>query len=548
MKKAVGWALLLGMQAAGLAAIDDAQMKRGGEIYLAKCALCHQVGGKGVPPIYPPLAQSDWLMADRVRAIKVLCEGLEGPIVVNGVRYENAMPAQVLNDQEVADVLTYSVNSWGNEAPAFTADEVRAARARSRFPTFEKLLAAAAFQPLPQPPEGWIVREVVQLPEFCTRLATKGDGAPVYVLGQRGTVYGVDPSAEAIWPVIRSADYMDPSHTDVSALGMAQAVDGTLYFVTNVRITKDVEIVQNEVTIWRTSRINEGHPASPKPWLRVRYPFGVGPYNHGVNTLAFGPDGMLYVNSGSRTDGGEPGNQKGYDAGGETEITAAIWRLDPRSDNPRVEVIARGIRNAYGLAWDGAGNLLSVSNGPDANPAEEMDVIEPGKHYGFPYQYADWPVVAGSPYPHTPPPPAGVTFTHPVKNVGPAAGGSRERPLSTFDPHSSPGGMIWCGEGWPERFKGRFLITRFGNLLGAPAAPEDVGFDLLSAKVEKQEDGSWLAKTETVLAPLGRPLDIVEVRPGQAWILDYTRPTDFKSRQGWLPGRIIELKKAQASP
>jgi glucose/arabinose dehydrogenase/mono/diheme cytochrome c family protein len=534
-------ALMAVLALRSLGEIDPGQMKRGGDLYMAKCALCHQAGGQGAPPAYPPLAKSDWLMADRVRTIKVLCEGLEGPIVVNGVRYENAMPAQVLDDQEVADVLTYTVNSWENQAPAFTAEEVKRARAKSRFPTFEKLVKATAFQPLPKPPEGWQVREVAQLPEFCTRLATRGGGKPVYALGQRGTVHAIDPATGAIWAVIRAQDYLDPEYSDVSALGMAQAGDGTLYFVTNVRITKDVELVQNEVTIWRTSAMADGHPASPKPWLRVRYPFGVGPYNHGVNTLGFGPDGMLYVNSGSRTDGGEPGKQKGYGQGGETEMTAAIWRLDPQAERPGIEVIARGIRNAYGFAWDGAGGLFSVSNGPDANPAEEMDFIEPGKHYGFPYQYADWPVAPGAPYPHTPPPPEGVEFVHPVKNFGPAAGGSAERPLSTFDPHSSPGGMIWCGPAWPAPLANRFLITRFGNLLGAPAAPEDVGFDLLSAEMKRGADGSWSAQIETVLAPLGRPLDIVEVAPRSAWILEYTRPTDFKSRLGWLPGRIIEL-------
>jgi hypothetical protein len=55
----------------------------------------------------------------------------------------------------------------------------------------------------------------------------------------------------------------------------------------------------------------------------------------------------------------------------------------------------------------------------------------------------------------------------------------------------------------------------------------------------------WRAKVSTVLAPLGRPLDVVRAGPGRALILEYTRPTDFKNKLGWLPGRILELAPAR---
>src|SRR4051812_41102117 len=74
------------------AASRAAQMERGRKIYAEKCLLCHQPTGLGAPPVYPPLAGSDWLAADRKRAIRVLCEGLSGPIAVNGVNYSNSMP------------------------------------------------------------------------------------------------------------------------------------------------------------------------------------------------------------------------------------------------------------------------------------------------------------------------------------------------------------------------------------------------------------------------------------------------------------------------
>jgi glucose/arabinose dehydrogenase len=247
---------------------------------------------------------------------------------------------------------------------------------------------------------------------------------------------------------------------------------------------------------------------------------------------------MLYVNSGSRTDGGEVSKDPHYAPVHEVETTACLWRLDPRAEKPAIEVLARGIRNAYAFAWDGAGHLFSFSNGPDCDAAEEMDFVEPGRHYGFPFQYENWPVQAQFPYAHTPPPPDGVTFTHPVENIGPDGGFREGKVCRTFTPHSSPGGTIWCGDEFAAPLSGSFLIPRFGNLL---SKPEDSGFDVLTARPRVRADGAWEVEVHTLLAPLGRPLDVHALPGGRVLILEYTRPTNFKDRLGWLPGRILEL-------
>jgi glucose/arabinose dehydrogenase len=257
--------------------------------------------------------------------------------------------------------------------------------------------------------------------------------------------------------------------------------------------------------------------------------------------MAFGPDGMLYVNSGARTDGGEIGKPPKYYPGGEVDLTACLWRLDPKAETPKIEVIARGIRNAYGFAWDDQARLFAVSNGPDASEPEEMDFIEPGRHYGFPYQFGNKPAQAGTPYKHTPKAPEGLVFTPPVANLGPAGGGKPDAPCHTFDPHSSPAGMIWCGPDFPPLLRNSFLITRFGNLIDCPA---DTGFDLLSARTEQKPDGAWQTRVSTVLGPLGRPLDVLHTGAGHVLILEYTRPTNHKGKLGWLPGRILELAPA----
>jgi glucose/arabinose dehydrogenase/cytochrome c5 len=533
---------MLSMLRPGAASAEDdaARMARGEKLYIEKCVMCHQATGQGAPPVFPPLAHSDWLEKQGESAIKAICEGLWGPLTVNGQRYDNVMPAQVLDDAQVADVLVYVTNSWDNVPRAFRPEEVKTIREKTRFKTFAALVAATTFQPLPKAPAGWTVREVAPLPEFCTRFASNGSGT-VYVLAQSGGVYYLDRASGTVVSLIKPADYLDLTRGDVVALGMAQSTDGRLWIVTNQRLDKGLEQVTNEVVIYRTSELADGHPIKPRPWFRTSYPYGIGPFNHGVSHLAFGPDGMLYVNSGSRTDAGEPGQNARFFQGGEVDITACLWRLDPAAEQPHIEVLARGIRNAYGFAWDGAGHLFTVSNGPDANAPEEMDFVEAGRHYGFPFQFADWPAREGTPYKHTPKGPPGVEFTMPVVNRGPAAGGNDTKPLSTFDPHSSPAGTIWCGDDFPEPLRGGFLITRFGNLL---ATPRDVGFDLLFAKLHRLSEHAWEARMTTVLAPLGRPLDVVRDGPGSALILEYTRPTNFKDGLGWLPGRIIELSPA----
>lgn len=356
--------------------------------------MCHQPTGTGVPPVYPPLAGSDWLAGHRAEAIKAVCEGLSGPLTVGGQAYDNLMPAQMLDDAQAAAVLSYVGTAWGNKLQPFSAREVSEARQTTRFPTFELLTKASAFAPLPKAPAGWTVREVVQLPEFCTRLARLGDGSAL-ALAQKGNVYQVDGAARTLALRIPAAAYLEPERGDPVTMGLTLDSDGRLYIVANRRMA-ETRPMTNEVSIYRTpGPLQDSGETVPRLWLRTSYPYGIGPYNHGVSHMAFGPDGMLYVNSGSRTDGGEAGTDPRFYEGGEVDLTACLWRIDPHAAEPKIEVWARGIRNAYGFAWDGAGRLFSVANGPDANAPEEMDYVRQGRHYGFPFQFSDWPVEAG---------------------------------------------------------------------------------------------------------------------------------------------------------
>jgi len=88
---------------------------RGKEIYDDFCIVCHMPNGKGVPKTFPPLANSDYLMNKRIKSIKAIKYGLSGDIEVNGETYNTTMTRLGLSDDEVADVMNYITNSWGNE-------------------------------------------------------------------------------------------------------------------------------------------------------------------------------------------------------------------------------------------------------------------------------------------------------------------------------------------------------------------------------------------------------------------------------------------------
>ncbi len=102
---------------------------KGEDIYKRVCASCHMAGGDGIANVYPPLAKSDYI-ADKERAITQVIKGSSGEIIVNGKKYNNTMPPQQLNDEEVAAVLTYVYTNMGNTACTITADEVKAIRAK----------------------------------------------------------------------------------------------------------------------------------------------------------------------------------------------------------------------------------------------------------------------------------------------------------------------------------------------------------------------------------------------------------------------------------
>lgn len=110
---------------------EEARVLRlGQQVYSTRCQSCHQASGLGVRAAYPPLVNTEWVEGDEGRLIRVVLMGMRGEVEVNGVVYNNIMTSHdFMNDNQVAAVLTYIRQAWGNTAGPITPDQVRAVRA-----------------------------------------------------------------------------------------------------------------------------------------------------------------------------------------------------------------------------------------------------------------------------------------------------------------------------------------------------------------------------------------------------------------------------------
>jgi glucose/arabinose dehydrogenase len=304
------------------------------------------------------------------------------------------------------------------------------------------------------------------------------------------------------------------------------------------------------VDLYRTKPVgDDGIPTKPELWTRFDYPYGVGGFNHGACRIAQGPDGKVYLGSGSRTDHGEPGEDPAYSRRGEAahpdvpavpgapggEYTACILRFDPAKGQQVPEVYSRGNRNPFGFDWDDRGRLIDDENGPMADHPEELNWIRQGKHYGFPYVFGK---DEKPDYPDAVKPPPGLTFEPPIKNVGPG-GLLGDHPMYSLAPHSSPCGMIFYRAGnLPKRYDGTFFLARFGNLVNY----NRIGFDVLNIRLE-EKDGELIAHTERFLDRLGRPIDLC-TSGGKLYVVEYCRQTETEGpgSEGYTAGgRVLEV-------
>jgi len=108
-----------------------ASITRGKTVYAKYCLTCHQVDGSGVANLNPPLINTKWTLGSKTVLIQQVLKGSSGKVEIDGDTFSNTMPPlKVLTDQQIADVLTYVRNSFGNKASAASVGEVKAVRAK----------------------------------------------------------------------------------------------------------------------------------------------------------------------------------------------------------------------------------------------------------------------------------------------------------------------------------------------------------------------------------------------------------------------------------
>lgn len=355
----------------------------------------------------------------------------------------------------------------------------------------------------------------------------------IYALSQGGNIYLVDPVGNSIAPATTGF----PGGNNCRS--MTFGPDGAMYVQchggggTSVDIKKGTPDGNGGYT-WSTVVTSEGFPTSGTN------------FDHGFNGLVLSPDGMdLYFGSGSRTDHGE-------DHGGirEVPLSSAVFKVPASSTDLNIPntdqgvapyLFADGTRNSFDLAFNDVGDLFGAENGPDMDLPDEINFLEQGKHYGFPWRMGDVdnPVIdpgySGNGSMCLPPglqavtngsyqnadanfPPAPGAFTDPVINHGPDGDKFRVCPdgapqdasdlgmtVAGVTGHRSPLGLMFdtagalCG----DYYKAGFFLSygAVDNRFGDP------GRDLLLARMTKGPNGYEMEATQLVAGFEHQPID-----------------------------------------
>jgi glucose/arabinose dehydrogenase len=425
-------------------------------------------------------------------------------------------------------------------------------------PAPSSLAPAAPRQPIADGPtllrDDIALRRVADAGTGAIRLALHPDG-DLFVLHPGSGLSRIDPTSGAVVPVASVQQLVGAA----TPAGMAFGPDGQLYVVANRASGTHTQ-----------GLVRRGAAASDAGWTTLAetapYALSGTQFDHGFNGVVVSPDGAwVFVNSGSRTDHGEIQTNNGaFPDAREGQLTARIFRFPADATDLRIPddaggsapyVYARGLRNAYDLAFAPNGELFAVDNGPDADLADELNLIRAGQHYGFPWRFGvdPNPVLAPGfdpradgrlsqdfaavqrglyqPDPDFPAPPA--AFVDPVANDGPAAAvyrsaDGKERDaaaegaaLHTFTPHRSPLGLLFANSALPTDLRGDSgRLSAFVLSWGAAGGDlRDQGQDLLHMALRRQGEG-YRATTVQIARDFKRPIDAVLI-DNKLYVLEF---------------------------
>jgi Glucose / Sorbosone dehydrogenase len=458
-----------------------------------------------------------------------------------------ASPASTSPAASTAASTPVGQSTAGESAPASSVDASAAG-------------AATTTQPIPDGPildrTGIALRKVVDVPQYSVRLALDPVGGLVYMLNPQTGLELVGVAAGALTPVAPIADIVDgvPS-------GLAFGPDGTAY------------VVANKANGTRTTHaiIRRGKPTGSGgfTWTTLAttddYALGNDSYDHVYNGIVVSPDGAsVFVNAGSRTDHGEVESNAGQFPGvRELPLTSAIFKLPAGANNLVLHdtvaalkpyLFADGTRNAYSLAFAPNGQLFATDNGPDADFPDELNLIQQGANYGFPWRFGSHAnpqslpgydpakdprieqgsgAAKGNTYYNDPTfqKPPTTTFTDPLPNVGPNAANyvddtgtaqdtaAQGTTLSTFTPHISPLGLVFTATalaGTPDTGQLHAFMLSWGASIGNLP---DQGKNLDALTFSKTATG-YTISTEQLAEGFKNPIDDVLIG-NHLYVLEY---------------------------
>lgn len=104
---------------------NNTTFDEGERIYKAYCSNCHMDDGSGLGTLMPPLANSDYLVNNKGKLSCIILKGIQGPIIVNGQKYNGIMPPAKLDEIQLHNVINYIQNSWGNDLGYTTIEEIK---------------------------------------------------------------------------------------------------------------------------------------------------------------------------------------------------------------------------------------------------------------------------------------------------------------------------------------------------------------------------------------------------------------------------------------
>lgn len=377
-------------------------------------------------------------------------------------------------------------------------------------------------------------------------------GKKVVILAQNGGLTAFDPNVTipataSTQPIGATAAYDSGGYAAENGFGGDQrgiAFDskGTLYILA-------VRGGDNVGVSIKKGVLNGAGPA--RTWTTLvstsqGFPNGGTNFDHSfANLVVSNDDASLFFSSGSRTDHGEP--EKGQ---GEVPLSSAVFKVptatptDMKNDMTALAgvLFADGTRNAFDMAFNANNDLISVDNGPDMDLPDEINFLEQGKHYGFPYRFgavnnpvaeagysasgdkrlhAGYQAVDTNKYVFdaTLAPPAGAAFVDPVSNMGPDANiaradkGADPAPVTAgfagITGHRSPLGIVFdtagasCGSYWKQGF-----VLSYGSVKAD--ALGDEGRDLLFLNMTKAGD-KYTMTTKQIAKGIESPMDAVLV-------------------------------------